>query len=430
MLTKGMQDTFFEKAELVAKVADAVLTSRPGTDPAMIQRWVLSRGKSGMWLFAVLDDQQISKPEPYESAVHHLSSALRGMPVFFGNHTGFRIAFLLTKRPQLPGQVNYPGWKKGMLQLGVNGRGEAVEIPWKEMGHVMIAGITRFGKSNVLVLIAMQAEAEGWQLALCDPSRTSFGMFKSSSQLIAPVAATPDQCTMMLGKVAQIIEQRSKLFDQAAWMPDTLDSYNAKASEKLAPVLVVMDEYNGMVSRLGGVTGAFAQQAAQIVWDAGKYGVWVVLAGQDWSKEIVGPVREQMMTRICLRVANASISRMIIGRAGAENMELPGRVMSNRWGAMQMYFVEKQQAQPQPGADGLTEEERKLAEFIITKYDGRMTLTALEDYGMAQRQARAVRVDWQERQLAQIDPSRDNALCLTVQVQLPLPVDAPTGSGG
>ena len=418
MLTKGAQETFFEKAEMIAKVTDAILTNRPGTDPAMIQRWILSRGPSGMWLFAVLSEQEMAKPEPYEDAVHHLSSALRGTPVFWSNHTGFRIAFLLTKRPQLPGQVVFPGWRKGILQLGVGANGKAAEIPWTEMGHMLIAGITRFGKSNTLMLIAMQAEAEGWMLALCDKSRTTFGMLKNSPQLIAPVASTPDQYVMMLGKVAQIIEERAKLFEKASWMPATLEAYNARATEKLPSVLVVMDEYNSAVSLLGGTSGAFAQQAAQIIWNAGKYGVWMVLAGQDWTKEIVGPVREQMMWRLCLKVENPSISRMVIGRTGAESINVIGRAMTNRLGQIQIYRMEPQQpANP----DGLSDDERKIAEFVSLNYDGRLTIDALEDYGMSNRKARAVRVDWENRGLAKQDPMSDNALCLTFSLQLPLP---------
>ena len=409
----NIKESYLEKAELVARVVDAVLQARAGTDPAMITRWVLARGESGVWLFAVLDDRQLAKPEPYEDAVHHLSSSLRGMPVFFGNHTGFRLSFLLTKRPQLPKMVTYPGWKKGVLQLGVNGQGKAIEIPWNEIGHMLIAGMTRFGKSTVLRLITIQAQAEGWLLALSDPSRTTFSMFKGSGNLVAPIASTPDQCSLMLGKVAEIIEQRSKLFDQAAWMPDTLAEYNAKVpdDQKLPPVLVVVDEYNGTVSRLGGASGAFAKQAAQIVWDAGKYGVWMVLAGQDWSKDVVGAVREQMMTRICLKVANPAISRMIVGRPGAELLDHPGKALTNRWGTLQMLYVEKQASK---NPSGLTDEEQKLAAFLQQKYKGRMTIAALQDFGMTERLARRTRVDCNQRGRAVVRPEQDNALCITV----------------
>ena len=57
-----MVDRYVERAELVVRVVDAVLSSRTGTDPAMIERWVLTRTDAGsVWLFAVLNDQMLPK---------------------------------------------------------------------------------------------------------------------------------------------------------------------------------------------------------------------------------------------------------------------------------------------------------------------------------------------------------------------------------
>lgn len=423
-----MLENYLERAELVARIVDAVLTSRPGTDPALIERWVLTRTESGsVWLFAVLNDRHLPKFEPYQTAVHHLSSSLRGMPVVMGNHTGLRYGFLLSKKPQLPVRVDYPGWKKGLMQLGIDARGQSVEIGYGEVSHALVAGITQFGKSNLLRLMAIQAREDGWKLALADPEGRTFSGFKGDDALLFPIGGKLDGCERVISQVMELVELRSNLFERATNNPDSLDEYNDWATANdvpgMSPVLVMLDEFNGVVMATGGVKGRFAQAATQVAWRAAKYGVRMVLSGQDFSKDIVGPVRDQMTTRICLRVANARVSEVVLGRTGAERLSAQGRALTNRWGAVQIYYVPKD-ALERADVTGLTKDEQKIAADLWEKYKGRMTMGALQELGITERQARRMRADWNMRGLAKIDPSQDNALCLTVK----MPVQA--GSDG
>lgn len=411
-------ENYMEKAELTARVVDAVLTARPGTDPAMIDRWILTRDETTghVWLFAVLADRSLPRFEPYAAAVHHLSSSLRGMPVIIGNHTGLRYGILLSSKPQLPKSADFPGWRRGVMQLGVDGQGQGVQMRYDEISHTLVAGITQFGKSNLLRLMAIQAREEGWKLALADPDGRTFAKFEHDEALMFPVAKTLDGCNQLIGQVQELINLRAKLYDQAGNSPDGLDEYNEWARKEgrpeLAPVLVMLDEFNGTVLGTGGARGAFAAAATQVAWRAAKFGIRLMLAGQDFSKDIVGPVREQMTTRICLRVANERISTVVLGHAGAERLTMPGRALTNRWGAIQTYLVGKDDL-ARKDENGLSEDEQKLAAYILER-GGRMTMDVLGTYGMGDKTARRTRADWQKRGLAQIVPEKDNALCLTI----------------
>jgi hypothetical protein len=414
----AIQDKFLEKASAVARIVEAVLSSRAGTDPAMIARWVMTRSENGsVWLFVVLDDQRLPKFEPYAAAAHHLSSSLRGMPVLLGNHTGLRYGILLSQKPELPKTANFEGWKRGVLQLGVDLRGKPVEIGYGEISHTLVAGITQFGKSNFLRLMAVQARAEGWQLALADPDGRSFPKFEGDVALICPVGKSLESSVLVIGRVQELIDQRARLFDLAGNSPDGLDEYNEWADGRAAPlqpVLVVLDEFNGLVMAAGGVRAAFAQAVTQVAWRGAKFGVRLVLAGQDFSKDIVGPVREQLTTRVCLRVANARISDVVLGKPGAERLTLPGRALTNRWGVLQTYLVPKGLL-ARTDKDGLTVDEQRLAAFIWREGKGRMTMDVTQKYGMGERTARRVRADWLARGLAVVRPDQDNALFLTVK---------------
>ena len=423
----AIQNNYMEKAQRVVRIVEAVLGSRTGTDPALIERWVMTRTDQGaVWLFAVLDDRRLPKFEPDEAAAHHLSSSLRGMPVFLGNHTGLRYGILLSQKPQLPKLVEFHGWRRGVMQLGVDMRGQAVEIGYGEINHTLVAGITQFGKSNFLRLMALQARDEGWQLALADPDGRTFTKFEQDPALICPVGKTLESCLHVIGRVQELINERAKLYDQAGNSPDGLDEYNEWAQESsiepLQPVLVVLDEFNGTVLGTGGVRGSFANAATQVAWRAAKFGIRLILAGQDFSKDIVGPVREQMTTRICLRVANERISDVVLGKTGAERLVLPGRAMTNRWETIQTYFVPKALL-VRTDSNGLTDTEKRIAEFVWANYRGRMTMPALQQYGLGERAARRVRADWQQRGLAEVRPDQDNALCLTIKMDVQTGLD-------
>jgi len=55
--------------------------------------------------------------------------------------------------------------------------------------------------------------------------------------------------------------------------------------------------------------------------------------------------------------------------------------------------------------------------------DAEMIMPALQQYGLGERTARRVRADWQQRGLAEVRPDQDNALCLTVKMDVQTGLD-------
>ena len=66
-----------------------------------------------------------------------------------------------------------------------------------------------------------------------------------------------------------------------------------------------------------------------LVLRARKYGLWVVLAGQDWkSSSLDTAIRDQLATRVQFRAMSASQSRVLLQNAGAEEIEVKGRALA------------------------------------------------------------------------------------------------------
>lgn len=164
------------RAEAIVHRLPAILEQR-GLSPAF-QSWLITSYAGMSLLFAVLDVDRIKRLEDYTTAnlLHHLSTALGGLPVYKSNSSGLRYVVLLGQRPRLPRRVALPELSPGRALLGLRYTGTPVAIPWGKLGHLLVAGKTGSGKSGFLRLLAYQAIANGAQLLAADLDGTTFPM--------------------------------------------------------------------------------------------------------------------------------------------------------------------------------------------------------------------------------------------------------------
>jgi S-DNA-T family DNA segregation ATPase FtsK/SpoIIIE len=311
------------------------------------------------------------------------------------------------------------------VQVGQGINGTEAVTTWDNLGHVLVAGMTGMGKSYFLRLLVAQAIQEGHALALADPDGRTFPKLAGHPALFTQLGQTLEGSEQVVNLVDQELRRRIALFGEAENAPDNLEDYNKEAKVKLPRLLVIVDEFNGLVMATGGPKAALAQAVTQIAWRGRKFGVNLILAGQDFTKDIVGPSREMLTTRICFRVASDDTSRIVLNRSGAENLKNPGRALTNAWGLIQTYRAE---ITALPQGDGLSKEERALAEVLIRDFQGRMSYGALMGMGFSRSRADRIRQDWLTRGLAEVHPDEDNALCVRMSrfsLQTGLPPQAP-----
>lgn len=415
----GTFEQYQQAAASAAQTALTVLAARPGTDPAAVRNWLLTRTPQGdVWLFAELDDQRIPRFEPYEAATHHLSSSLRGMPVLVSNHTGLRYAFLLSPARRLPKQVELPSVLPGRVLIGQKARGGMAGGEWGKVGHMIVAGMTGSGKSVTLRCLVYQAIKQEFALVLGDLDGATFPMLQSHPALMSPLVGTSREYIEALRIAYVETERRARLYAQAGNFPEKIDEYNHWASgqaEPLKRVLVVLDEFNSAVSDTGGPNGQLAKLAALVAWRGRKFGVSLVFAAQDFSKEVIGRVRDQVGAVIAHRARSEEVARNL-GLAAAVRISenRPGRALTDRWGLVQAYFVRKSMLLAGEGSmDGLTADERVLAERAMRETDGKISRDVLVSWGMTQGQASRLVDVWSVRGWAAKDIQRANATYIT-----------------
>lgn len=370
---------------------------RRGLDPAF-RDWVMTSHGGRVWLFAEVAARRVDRLERYsdQKLLHQMSTVCDGIPVYLSNSNGLRYAFLLSQRPRLPVRAEFPGCKRGFMRLGVGVVGKPVTRRWKDLGNLLVGGMTGAGKSNFLRLLAYQGLAEGAQLLLSDIDRATFPMLAEHDALLADIAATPEEAREVVARGLAECDRRAALYQSVPGYPDKLSEYNAVADEPLPRVLVILDEYNATAIANGGARGNFCGDVAALAWRARKFGLTVVTAAQDFEKRIVGRMRDQM-NAICFKIRSKELARAV-GCIGAANIrpDLPGRAVTSEWGILQVYEFDK--ALLIGGGSILSDSEHALVTWALAENEGYLSLTDIQEHANLKPYAtRQLASDWERR---------------------------------
>ena len=417
---------YLTRAHDMAGRAQSLFANREVLKPEMVKGYILSRNAQGVWLLIYLDEI-VTRPETFRAgnakgnnALHHFSTINEGRPAFLSNSNGLRVAMLLTDPPTLPETAIYPGHVAGFFTMGVDSQGRPVGVPWESLGHVMIAGMTGMndgvrgdqvggGKSNLLRGLLEQAVEDGHQVYLVDTQNKTAPHLASHPRVV--LVKTFAQVPGVLDDLLHEYDRRVALLDPH--MVEDVDMYNAQFPAQALPrIFVALEEYCGLVNNLGLSSKAY-KALLDLIWQARKYGIHIIAAGQTFEKAVAGQVKDQMATKICFRMESASQTRIVLGRNGAENITQPGRCDTNRWGRMQAYRFPLRARPTEPGGPELSEDERNALARIQTEHEGKATLNVLQtvlDIGPSA--AKRVQAEWARRQLIAKDPSDSNSFKL------------------
>jgi len=370
-------------------------------------------------LIAVLDTAKIGDHGPYTrpELLHQLSTDLGGMPVYLSNHSGIRYVVLLSQLPKLPRRVDLPpDVPRGKLALGVRFTGQPVVVDWESLKHLAVLGATGSGKSVFLQSLALQACRDEMRLLVSDIDQLTFGMLDGSPHLGAPVARSEQEAFGLVERAIGEFETRAALFVNRPERPQKLSEYNALPGvEPLPRILVILDEASSVLTALGGARGEMGKSLATLGYRGRKFGVHFVFAAQEFTKAVMGPVRDQVGLSVCFRVASGQMAA-IMGCKGAERIpeSRPGLAISNRHGPMQAYFVEAASlGDSERALPVISDDERVLAERAWFEADGKVSREALMGLGLGQQEARRLQADWRMRGWARNDPARANGLYIT-----------------
>jgi len=212
------------------------------------------------------------------------------------------------------------------LVLGVtldqNGQTQIIKGAMDGLVHVAVGGSSGWGKSVFLQMLAFQlvTAIERPDLCMIDLEGVTLNAFAQSERLLYPIADSEQAALALLLALNGELERRKGLFN-AYPGTDRLDRYNAVSGEPLKPIITVIDEATALLDNKDIET-----HLKELTLRARKYGLWLVLAGQDWkASSLDTAIRNQLSTRVQFKALNASQSRVLIGEGDAKDLDAVGR---------------------------------------------------------------------------------------------------------
>lgn len=392
-----------------------------------------------------------------DRTLRHLSRVL-GYPVVLVNTRGVVYAVNLDapKRIKLPDRVTLPEAEANArapysVAFGVSASG-VVEYTLGALGHMLVAGSSGYGKSVFLRSVVYQLARgdSALELYLADMEGLTFNAFTGLPMLARPIARTEAEAEALTVRLMAIMDERAALYDGAAGYPETIDEYNARASSPLARIVAIYDEFSAM-AEAAGKTSALMEYIAALAMRARKYGITLVLAGQDFKADLLNTrITNQLKTRVQFKAETADQSRVVLGDSGAEGIRQPGRALVRHGGQLitvQTYYVSKETiaaytaryagAGAGAGVSGaraasrLPEDARRLAEYARDELGGRFLIARLAEAfsgSISQRRIQTVSQEWERRGWLQPGRTRADSKILTsalLDLLTPLTLAAP-----
>lgn len=216
--------------------------------------------------------------------------------------------------------------------LGRTPNGKDLIEDLSQMPHMLVGGSTGSGKSVFLftMLAAMlmtHPKKEDMQLILSSSKLEDFIHFEGLPHLYSGrIISDAVEATKVIKEVIfEESERRGRLLAEARVA--NIIEYNKRASEKLAPIVVVIDEFADLADQLETTKekNAFYKPVQRIAQAGRSRGIHLVICTQRPEAKLVpSTTKAQLNGRVALRVNDGISSRMIIEEPDAQYLQKHG----------------------------------------------------------------------------------------------------------
>lgn len=201
-----------------------------------------------------------------------------------------------------------------------------------KMPHMLVGGSTGSGKSVFLFtmlasMLMTHPKKEDMQLILSSSKLEDFIHFEGLPHLYSgKIISDAAEATKVIKEVIfEESERRGRLLAEARVA--NIVEYNKKATEKLAPIVVVIDEFADLADQLESTKekNDFYKPVQRIAQAGRSRGIHLVICTQRPEARLVpSTTKAQLNGRVALRVNDGSSSRMIIDESDAQYLQKHG----------------------------------------------------------------------------------------------------------
>ncbi len=216
--------------------------------------------------------------------------------------------------------------------LGRTPNGKDLIEDLSQMPHMLVGGSTGSGKSVFLFtmlasMLMTHPKKEDMQLILSSSKLEDFIHFEGLPHLYSgKIISDAAEATKVIKEVIfEESERRGRLLAEARVA--NIVEYNKKVTEKLAPIVVVIDEFADLADQLDSKKekDAFYKPVQRIAQAGRSRGIHLVICTQRPEAKLVpSTTKAQLNGRVALRVNDGISSRMIIEEPDAQYLQKHG----------------------------------------------------------------------------------------------------------
>ena len=219
------------------------------------------------------------------------------------------------------------------LPVGVDGDGQPVALPLRNLGNVLVGGLPGGGKSELLAsmmagLLRQDASGRTVQVAAIDTKLVSFGLLPNLAALYAPPALTLEDAHGLIAGLAAEVQRRFELLHAARVR--SLEELENSTGERLPYLACFVDELADLSTDLDKARRDRFLALAQEIGRKGRAaGVALVMATQRPSADVIpSSLRNLAGAAVSFRVSRNHDSIAVLGEPGAELLPaVPGRCL-------------------------------------------------------------------------------------------------------
>jgi len=295
--------------------------------PSVIRlKFKLGRGQALQGLSAHLEDigREMKRTGVIIQPVPNSDELLLDVPRLQREKVLFKDVISAIPAVTSPEQLFFP--------LGRTPNGRDLIEDLSQMPHMLVGGSTGSGKSVFLFtmlasLLMTHPHSEDMQLVLSSSKLEDFIHFEGLPHLYSgKIISDAEEATKVITDVIFAeSERRGKLLADARVA--NIIEYNKKASDKLAPIVVVIDEFADLADQLETTKekNAFYKPVQRIAQAGRSRGIHLVICTQRPEAKLVpSTTKAQLNGRVALRVNDGISSRMIIEEPDAQYLQKHG----------------------------------------------------------------------------------------------------------
>lgn len=209
-----------------------------------------------------------------------------------------------------------PVVKKNPIVMGYTETGREVVLDMNQMGHTLISGMSRSGKSRMAKSL-MKTILKFADVAIFSPKPADYVEFMKK----AKVSGDVDEFGALIRRIVGVLEQRNDV-----QLKKSIEAGISVRCED-SPILIVIDEFATFSDMAD--EGAMRGLKRLIAEGAG-LNIFLMIITQVPTKKLLNDgLRDNMMTLIAFKARDGYASRMAIGDRKAEFLELGQSIVQN-----------------------------------------------------------------------------------------------------